>query len=516
MNSKIMAFYLPQFHRVPENDEWWGKGFTEWTAVKGAAPLFEGHYQPRVPLNHNYYNLLEHDTMAWQANLMKKYSIDGVCIYHYWFENGRRILEKPAENLLKWTDISMPFCFCWANETWSRTWEKLADANVWSIMYEPKNGKKNDNGILLRQSYGREQDWEEHFQYLLPFFEDDRYIKFQGKPVFVILKPDNIFPLWSMMHYFDIRAKENNLPGIYVIGMSKKKLAGLDAACLRQPTEAVLEYLDKRPELWKSFRKYSYDEIWEIILRQKLYADKTYLCGVVDFDTSPRMGQRGQAMMNTDPQIFYHYLKKLYQKSLMLNNEYIFLNAWNEWGEGMYLEPDEKNGYRYLEAIHKVVTECREEGLPQIIEWSESFYETEAEIVLRRKEDCVKALQRHDKLLDDWMYLRDHAIDFSKYFRKYGYQNIAIYGMGKLGTHLMHELDGKDVKVIFGIDKNRKLSKTNIKVYSPDEAMPQVDAVVITVFGEYGEIGEKLSRNMDCSMVTLEEIIEELIVESRP
>ena len=142
MNSKIMAFYLPQFHRVPENDEWWGKGFTEWTAVKGAAPLFEGHYQPRVPLNHNYYNLLEHDTMAWQANLMKKYSIDGVCIYHYWFENGRRILEKPAENLLKWTDISMPFCFCWANETWSRTWEKLADANVWSIMYEPKNGKK--------------------------------------------------------------------------------------------------------------------------------------------------------------------------------------------------------------------------------------------------------------------------------------------------------------------------------------------------------------------------------------
>ncbi|WP_301065140.1 glycoside hydrolase family 99-like domain-containing protein, partial [uncultured Helicobacter sp.] len=107
------AFYLPQFYRVPENDEWWGEGFTEWTSVRGAEQLYQGHNQPRIPLNNNYYNLLEYNTMAWQAELMRKYRIDGMCIYHYWFENGKRILEKPAENLIKWTDINMPFCFCW-------------------------------------------------------------------------------------------------------------------------------------------------------------------------------------------------------------------------------------------------------------------------------------------------------------------------------------------------------------------------------------------------------------------
>ena len=117
---KVIAMYLPQFHRVKENDEWWGEGFTEWTAVRGAKQLFNGHYQPRIPQNRNYYDLLEKDTMLWQASLMKQYGIDGMCIYHYWFKDGRKILEKPAENLLQWKDVDMPFCFSWANETWAR------------------------------------------------------------------------------------------------------------------------------------------------------------------------------------------------------------------------------------------------------------------------------------------------------------------------------------------------------------------------------------------------------------
>ena len=123
---KVLAMYLPQFHRVMENDQWWGTGFTEWTAAKGAEKLYEGHYQPRIPKNQYYYNLLDKDAMQWQAELMKKYHIDGMCIYHYWFKDSRRILEKPAENLLKWKNIEMPFCFYWANVTWARTWSTCA------------------------------------------------------------------------------------------------------------------------------------------------------------------------------------------------------------------------------------------------------------------------------------------------------------------------------------------------------------------------------------------------------
>ena len=154
---KIISMYLPQFHRVKENDEWWGEGFTEWTAAKQAHPLFENHYQPHIPLNQNYYDLLDKKTMQWQADLMKKYGIDGQCIYHYWFKNGRQILERPAENLLHWTDIDMPFFFCWANESWARTWSHLRNRTPWSTELEPKQ-KAGDNGVLLEQQYGEEKE----------------------------------------------------------------------------------------------------------------------------------------------------------------------------------------------------------------------------------------------------------------------------------------------------------------------------------------------------------------------
>ena len=173
---KILAKYLPQFHRTRENDAWWGEGFTEWTAVKKAAPLFEGHDQPRVPKDENYYDLLQKETMLWQASLMEKYGIDGMCIYHYWFKDGRQVLEKPAENLLRWKEVPMPFCFCWANETWARSWSKIQNKNHWSDIYEQKKSN-GSSGILLDQKYGREPEWKAHFEYLLPFFRDERYIK---------------------------------------------------------------------------------------------------------------------------------------------------------------------------------------------------------------------------------------------------------------------------------------------------------------------------------------------------
>ena len=152
MDIKVVAFYLPQFHTIPENDEWWGKGFTEWVNVKKAKPIFKGHRQPRVPLNDNYYDLSQTETIRWQADLANKYGVYGFCFYHYWFD-GKLLLEKPAELLLEHKDIPLRFCFSWANEPWARTWD----------------GKQHQ--ILMPQSYGEKKDWQRHFDYLLPFLK---------------------------------------------------------------------------------------------------------------------------------------------------------------------------------------------------------------------------------------------------------------------------------------------------------------------------------------------------------
>ena len=514
MKPKTLALYLPQFHRVPENDEWWMEGYTEWTAVKGAKPLFEGHNQPRVPLNKNYYDLLEHDTMAWQAELMKRYCIDGVCMYHYWFENGRKVLEKPAENLLTWTDIFMPFCFCWANETWVRTWKKLSGSNHWTSLYESKSNF-NDNGILIKQTYGREHEWEKHFQYLLPFFKDDRYIKLNGMPVFLILSPYNIIPLWSMLNYFKKRSKENGLPGIYVIGMEDRQISGLDATLIKQPVYEMSSFMQRHNQYPI---KHPYDELWKGILNRKIKSERTYFCGVVDFDDTPRKGgEYGYIVEGASPEKFYSYFKELYQKSLFLNNEFIFINAWNEWGEGMYLEPDENNGYGYLEATRKVVMEHKRKYIAREKMVVEEIYETEVGRTLQKNHEVFQILQTHDRVLDDWMCLRDHEINISQFFRKYGYQNVAIYGMGKLGRHLLYELNKGKITVSFGIDKNNKKCKNaigiEVDIYHPDQKMPKVDAVVITITNQYAEISSMLSKIMGCSMITLEEIIQDTMQE---
>ena len=172
MIPKIVALYLPQFHEVKENSEWYGNGYTDWTAVRNAKPLYKGHMQPKRPLNNNYYDLTNIEVLRWQTALAEKYGIDGFCFYHYWFDSNTRLLEKPAQILLNHKEININFCFSWVNESWKRTWSNIEKGNIWCDAFDPienSDGVK-DRGLLVKQRFGREEEWKKHIEYLIPFF----------------------------------------------------------------------------------------------------------------------------------------------------------------------------------------------------------------------------------------------------------------------------------------------------------------------------------------------------------
>ena len=341
---KIYAIYLPQFHRVKENDLWWGEGFTEWETVKNAKPLFEGHNQPLHPMY--CYDLLEKWVMQEQAENMQKYGIDGMCFYHYYFEKGKKILEKPAENLLEWTDINMPFCFYWANESWVRSWSNIA-GNCWTEVFE-SSMDQNERGVLLKQDYGGKQEWKEHFEYMLPFFKDERYLKRDGKPLLIIYSPDDIECLEEMKKYWDNLICQAGFPGIYYIGNRGDKHI-LDAVLIQEPQAAMQHKFFQNDKGIRSLL--DYDDIWSNILSIQKGKKREYLCGFPGYDDTPRHGKNGTVVTGATPQKFKNYMIRLLLKTCRRDDDILFLNAWNEWGEGMYLEPDKKWGFQYLEAL---------------------------------------------------------------------------------------------------------------------------------------------------------------------
>ena len=364
---KIIAFYLPQFHSFPENDSWWGKGFTEWTNVKKAVPSFDGHNQPRIPLSHNYYNLLDIDTLKWQAKLAKEYGVYGFCYYHYWFD-GHMLMEKPMEMMLKSKEIDLPFCICWANEDWTRAWAKKSKE------------------VLISQTYGDRKEWEAHFNYLLPFLKDERYIRIDGKPLFVIYRPEIVGCLEEMLNYWQELAKLNGFPGISFMYQQtdydhRKEKTGylFDYGIEYQPAvvrnrpqkrnpfllcrkalNELVNYLHLPQKKWSTFW-YSYDDAWKKILKMKPKDEKMVPGAFVDWDNTPRYGKKASVYLGVTPEKFQKYLtlqiihaKEVYKKDM------IFLFAWNEWGEGGYLEPDETNKYKMLEAVQKALETTKE------------------------------------------------------------------------------------------------------------------------------------------------------------
>jgi hypothetical protein len=362
---KPIAFYLPQFYSFPENDKWWGKGFTEWTNVRKSKPLFKGHYQPTIPLNENFYSLENIETMKWQVELAKKYGIYGFCFYHYWFGENRQLMEKPVDAFLEHKEIDFPYCLSWANHNWSRTWVG------------------GDKDILMDMRYGGREEWEKHFQYLLPFFKDPRYIKINDKPAFVIYMPGDVPELDQMMAYFQSRAMQVGLNGITIIAQNEplqdEKLNDvIDYFIEYQPNYAMtlyktnpqkvyLEsfpfasnmflyklkmYLRRRLHLKQNATPLSYDAIWNYILNHTPKSAKTVAGAFVRCDVSPRRQERALIFTGDTPEKFEKYMKLLNKKiQKEYSTDYLFISAWNEWGEGMYLEPDEKHKYGYLEAI---------------------------------------------------------------------------------------------------------------------------------------------------------------------
>lgn len=349
--TKVIAMHLPQYHCIPENDNWWGKGFTDWVNVKKAKPIYKGHLQPLVPANHNYYDMTDIKTLLWQTDLAEEYGVYGFCYYHYWF-NRKKLLEKPCEILLQHKEIKQRYCLCWANETWARTWD----------------GKDTD--ILIEQTFGGRKDWEAHIEYLINFFSDDRYIKIDGRPVMFFYSCSRIKEFNSMIEYWNQKLESKALKKIFVVEFINSFNNGKSNII----SEAVVEFEPhcaarysvsnivkvKRVVCkkfgWTDFL--SYDYVWKRILNNsENYGGKKIIrSGFVSFDNSPRKGKKSMIIRGASPFKFQKYLTELLRlKNRNYSETFIVINAWNEWAEGAVLEPTEQFGYEYLKALRTAI-----------------------------------------------------------------------------------------------------------------------------------------------------------------
>ncbi|MCR4798925.1 MAG: glycoside hydrolase family 99-like domain-containing protein [Bacteroidales bacterium] len=358
---KIIAMYLPQYHQIPENDEFWGEGFTDWVTVRSAKQYYKDIKQPKVPLNDNYYDLSKYESVEWQVKTAKKYGIDGFCFYHYWFSSQKQLLQKPAEIFLANKNLDIDFCFCWDNEPWKRTWD-AQEGNAWSPVMD-KNVKIPSKKTLVEFDYEKEEGWKKHFDYLLPFFKDERYIKIDNRPVFMFCNYYKIDELKEMIEYWRTYSKNFGFDGVCFI--AKKTYLNetfSDYNYFYQPHFSAWEQPSLIMKLINKFKSeicrkkpmtYNYKRVWKrIIVQAKQYSHSRFLYGAfVNYDDTPRRGDVGKIVLEKNVEFFAKYMQELIDLSKSYNKEYIFLTAWNEWGEGAYLEPDTEDSFKYLEVI---------------------------------------------------------------------------------------------------------------------------------------------------------------------
>ena len=374
MEKKIrpIAIYLPQFHPIPENDAWWGKGFTEWRNVVNAKPRFKGHYQPHLPADLGFYDLRLPETRQAQADLARKYGIYGFCYYHYWF-NGKRILERPFQEVFESRKPDFPFMLCWANENWTRIWDG------------------GNNMVLLKQEHSREDDIL-HINTLIPYFKDERYIKVDGRPVFAIYK-DLLFPdVRETIETFKSECRKHGLD-LYICNFEREagttkgdsSRLNFDAAIEFQPLSyALADFLEKtkkeREPSFLTLKRYK-DFIGRRLLGQKM--EKNFIVDLARFvefelerkapsykifpgvspgwdNTSRRVGKRANIFINGSSQLFKKWVENKVRRfePYSPDENFLFINAWNEWAEGNHLEPCQRHGHDYLKALNEGVMEA--------------------------------------------------------------------------------------------------------------------------------------------------------------
>ncbi|WP_294144436.1 glycoside hydrolase family 99-like domain-containing protein [uncultured Selenomonas sp.] len=516
---RVLAMYLPQFHRVRENDAWWGEGFTEWTTVRSAEPLFPRHEQPKVPMNHRYYNLLDPETMRWQAELMHRYDVDGMCFYHYYFKDGRRILERPAENLLRWKDIDMPFCFSWANESWVRSWSRMSqnEGNPWSAKFDGA-AKPGDDGILLTQAYGDEVAWRAHYAYLSPFFHDLRYILHDNMPLFLIYKPDLIPCLREMLACWDELARAEGFDGVYVVGTNVRDAAakGLKGVNLQEPQDTMRRFF---PENYQNpdhvAKSLDYAEVWQRLVNKSV-PQGISLGGFAGYDDTPRRGHGGSVIRKRSPEIFQRGMIALLRKAETVGSPYIFLNAWNEWGEGMYLEPDEKDGLAFLEALKaarkdaKRHLEVDDEKMASTGASSSSEASAKIDALVAENATLAKNCDRYRgywTTMETWIGLLETGGSIATWLRSQGIQNIAIYGLGMMGKHLLYQLQKEKFSVYYAIDQQTEQGHGELSVYALEDELPDADAVLVTVLYDYPRIRASLEGRHPWRIWALDEVL---------
>jgi hypothetical protein len=368
---RLVALYFPQLHRIPENDAWWGDGFTDWDNVRRAQPLYAGHAQPRVPRD-GYYDQARPEVIRRQIDLARAHGLGGFCHYHYWFD-GKQLLETPTNLFLADRSLDMPFCLAWANESWSRRWDG------------------RDHVVLMRQTHPpTKESWERHFAYLVRAFSDERALRVGGRPLFLIRHPERIESLPQMLDYFRERAHDHGLPGLYVVALNQSDVpeplirAHLDGQALFQPfasrfrlrprerqlvglvrgvlPEGVANLVQRSFEAMRGHTLIDYDAVWDHIDAWPLDGAPTTFPGAfVDWDNTPRYGRRALIFRGACPERFESGMRRLCARleERPPDERLVFINAWNEWAEGAYLEPDVRPGLAYLEAIARVAGGAR-------------------------------------------------------------------------------------------------------------------------------------------------------------
>lgn len=374
LQSKIqfLAYYLPQFHPIPENDLWWGKGFTEWTNVAKAKPLFKGHYQPILPGDLGFYDLRVPEVQEEQSKMALEYGVDGFIYYQYWFGKDKMLLERPAEAMLKNKSITIPFCFCWANETWKGIWHGLDNPDV-----------------LIEQTYDGEKGFIDYFNYLLPFFKDDRYIKIDGKPMFHVYRLDDIPNPNQFLTVFNNLAIVNGFKGIHFIAtiasddvVKNEKVYGKVGNEVFQKMRyskgflfqniRYLGWLERQIKVKLGFTNQIGKRLKPLIFDYKkavsqfnlIFPDEKYIpCVFPNWDNSARSGKKSLIFTNANPKSWKIHLEKAVKELLVNPNnpQIVIIKSWNEWAEGNHLEPDAKFGLQWLQALSEVKTSCKNE-----------------------------------------------------------------------------------------------------------------------------------------------------------